>query len=409
MPARPPVVSPARVLVLATVMASTACSRAKVKLKKAAAQPAPPARVVVVPPRAGLGLSELGKAAHMDSAGAALDKAASRLAEGASKQAQKLAGNTAAAMGTAPGAAAVGVLGAQLGGHAEKKRQWFEDAFSQAISGEAQVRVVDPLIGIATVDCDYRMVFDDPPEEAGRKGSRGGMVKASGKLYGAALGKATATGEWRVERCWDGSTVAAGDMHFKRTFRWWMLDVFDRYKVKLGADPVGAMAADYLETEAARTTHGKRIAAVQQRRAAGAQAEPGSRLAGIAPREAGSFASPVRADGTLARWDNRMLAGDLAGAAVEEAAKAGIQKVAGKGKLAKTAAEMGGALAGGLTASAITKKLPADHYFEDACSLAVWLDAAYAHRADYRDILRATTAAYTELEGDFAGCLLQGG
>jgi hypothetical protein len=407
--ARLPVHFPARPTLLALVLGGTACSRAKVKLKKAAAQPAPPARVVVVPPRAGLGLSELGKAAHMDSAGAALDKAASRLAEGASKQAQKLAGNTAAAMGTAPGAAAVGVLGAQLGGHAEKKRQWFEDAFSQAISGEAQVRVVDPLVGIATVDCDYRLVFDEPPEAPGPKGKRGGVIKASGKLYGAALGKAKSKGEWRVERCWDGSAVAAGDMQFKRTFRWWMLDFFDRYKVKLGEDPVGAMARDFAETAPARTDHSKRIAKVQERRAAGAQAEPGSRIAGIQPRDGGSYASPVRADGSLARWDNRVLAGDLAGAAVQEATKAGIQKVAGKGKLAKTAADLGGSLAGGLTASAITKKLPADHYFADACSLAVWLDAAYAHRADYRDILRATTAVYTELESDFAGCLLQGG
>ena len=385
------------------LLAGVGCSRAKVRLAEAGAA-APPVHLVVIPPAATLGLAELGQAAHMDGAGAALEDAAGRLAEGVGKASSKAAQGAAEKLEGKVGGKLGGTVlqaGAGLGQHAEKKRGWFEAAFSGALGNEARVTVVDPLLGLAAVDCDYRLRFTT-------SAGKGGAVRSSGKLYGAALGRSKTKGDWTIERCGDGAEVATGAMTHTRTFRWWMLDFFDRYRLRLAEDPIGAMAADH---EAAGTVHDRHrtaVANIEGWRAAGAAAAPGAKLAGLRPKESGDYASPVRADGTLARWDNRALAGELAGAAVEEATRAGLQKVTGSGKLGKTVADVGGGLAGGLTSRAITKKLDADHHFDDACALAVWIDAAYAHRPDYRDVLRATTAVYPELETGFAGCLVAG-
>ena len=230
------------------------------------------------------------------------------------------------------------------------------------------------------------------------------MVKA----YRAAFENQKTRGSWRIERCSDGGEVAAADMVFTRTFRWWMLDFFDRYKVTMGDDPVGALAADFAETERARAKHQKLVADVEAWRHKGVDLAAGGKIAGVTPADSGAFASPVRADGTLDHWDNRLMAGELAGTAVEEATKAGLQKVVGTGKVGQTVANTGGALVGGATQRAVERDLPADHYFADLCSAVVWVDAAYAHRPDYRQIVQAMVAAYPDLDSGYSVCLTEG-
>jgi len=387
------------------LVALSGCSRAQVKLSSPPSAKAPPARVVVVPPHGGLGLAELGDAAGFGAAGAALDSATSKLVEGAGNVAADASRKAAESVGDKAGgqlATSALQVSAGLSEHAAKKQAWFEDAFRAALGGEVDVRVVDPIVGLTVVDCDYRLVF------VSGEGRRASAMKASGSLYRSVLGGKKVKGDWHLERCADQSEVAADRMVYVRTFRWWMLDPFDRYTFKMGADPVGALAADWAETEKARAQHHKLAADIESWRRKGAALEPGGRIAGIQPQASGDFASPVRADGKLDRWDNRLMAGELAGTVAQEATKAGLQKVVGTSKVGQTVAETGGAFVGGVTERAVVKDLPADHYFSDLCSAAVWMDAAYAHRADYRDIVRAAAAAYPELELEFGRCLTEG-
>lgn len=391
-------------VLLSTLVVLSACSRAKVKMGTAPSAQAPPARLVVVPPQGGLGLAELGESAGFGAAGAALDSATGKLAEGVGKATTDAAHRAAEKAGSKEGghlAASVLEKGAGLGEHAEKKRQWFEDAFASAIGGEAEVHVVDPIVGRSVVDCDYRLRF----EEA--HGKRASAMKASGKLYRTALGGQKIKGSWAIERCADGTEVASDDMKFVRTFRWWMLDFFDRYTFEMDADPVGAMASDYAATEAVRARHRQLAADIEAWRHKGPGLAAGDAIAGIEPASSGDFASPVRADGSLDRWDNRLMAGELVGTVAQEATKAGLEKVVGGGKVGHTVAETGGALVGGVTERAIVKDLPADYFFGDLCSAVAWTDAAYAHRADYRDIVRAMTAAYPELNDGYGACLIE--
>lgn len=345
-------------------------------------------RLVVVPPKGGLGIKELGKVTGFDEAGAALDSATSKLAGGLAEKTADAAAKLAETTAEGYSPKVVGSVlekGAGLGEHAQKKQQWFEDAFTDAIGGEIDVDVLDPDLGRTLVDCDYRLRFV--------AADAGGSAQAYGKLYRTTLGGHKVKGAWVLEGCADGESVASDDMKFVRTFRWWLMDPFDRYTFEMDADPVGELAADANATEAARKKHRALAADVDAWRQKGAALEAGAQIAGITPKETGDFASPVRADGTLDRWDNRVMAGELAGTAAEELTIVGLQKVTGGGKVGERVSATGGVIVGSMTEQAITKGLPADHYFGDLCEAVAYTDAAYAHRRGIDDGLERRASA----------------
>jgi len=376
------------------------CPRAKVKLKKGPKDGVPPVRVLVVLPDTAPGVGEMfGELYDMQAGGKALDDVGRTVARRTSHK----RGKGSDLDGSRP----IWVAPAPRSPTAEKQDGWFEEALSRGIDGEATYRVVSHTEALTALDCDYTLVM-----QTKAKGKAAGMAPVpdlinpyvrTTKLSGRILGVHGSKGAWSLARCSDGTSLGEGDLKYVSRRLWWMLDLKRRHTLKLKGDPMGGLAQDAV----GGTKDSGWTADVAAWRAAGVGAEPGASLAGRTPLEKGAYASPFKANGELARWDLKLVLGEAAGAATEEATKAAVRKVAGSTATTDALGKVGGAIAGGLVKRAITAKLKADHYFDDVCDLAVYMDAAHAHRADYLLGLHAAGLVYPELSAQYRSCLQQ--
>ena len=375
------------------------CPRAKVKLKRSPSAEPPPVRVVVVLPDATPGVGEvLGALVDMESAGKALDDAGRTLA--------RRSGLKKGKGGDLPGDAPIWSAPAPRTSGAAKWTSWFEDALAEGVPGQATFRVVSATEALAVLDCDYSLLMQtDGSSKFGGALSMVGPVKQVGrttKLSSRVVGVQSTKGAWQLGRCADGEVLATGKLKSVTRRLWWMLDLKRRHTVKVKGDPFGRVADDARERGDATVDWTADVAAW---RAAGVGADPGSALAGRKPKKKGDYASPYLKNGKLAKWDLRELAGNVAGAATEEATRAVVREAAGQTAVSETVGAVGGAVAGGLVKRAVTGKFKADHHFDSVCDLAVWMDAAYAHRADFLLALHAAGQRHPDLPGAYRRCL----
>jgi len=395
-----------KALALSVAGGLVGCARAKVKLKHAVDTPPPAADVVVVLPddRSGL-VTALGEMYDLETAGEALSHAADTVS-------RRVKSNRSEATSVEAGSGAVWSAPRAPAKDGAKWGEWYEAALTKAVPGDLNFRVVDEVEALTVLDCDYVFTLMAPSEEERRRRRIPGaqMLKGyskMGKVYGSIYGISSKKGEWELARCRDGEVLGRGAMKHSYTRMWWALQFRKSQKIKLMDNAFEPLTTDLRDpaAEADRTLWPSLAANIASERGEAASADaPGTRM-GVTPVEEGDFASPYMADGSLAKWDLRLMFGSLAGAATEELTKAAVRKVAGSGRVADKVGEFGGGLAGGLVENSITSKLKADHYFEDVCSLAVWLDTSYAHRGDYLFALSTATQVYPDLRSTYRSCL----
>ncbi len=271
-----------------------------------------------------------------------------------------------------------------------------EIVWNKTVAGDATFVVRSPAGARLTLGCDYRVELYMNGDKSGLTNPEG-VSHSKDKLEEAVqrINKNQAAGinsGWQLVRCADEQPLLHGEMGLALT------------SLRMRGDMTSALASDYAETSEARAAYAALSDDILAWRKAGASAEPGAALAGIRPATTGAFASPVRADGTRANWEMLFVTAEVSKGAVKTLAK---QLPGRDGKLAQKATEVGTEMVGNAVSSKITENLPADHYFDSACDLVVWMDAAYVHRPDYQAIVATAKQAYPEVGTDYRQCLME--
>lgn len=288
-------------------------------------------------------------------------------------------------------------------GPLRREQEALSAGFSAGVQGKAQWVVHSPGSTFMTLGCDYRLELWD-----GQLATRDVLTPAAtskptvGRLFDA-LTETLATTmdeggqayppEWQLVRCADNVVVGGGRVRRRI--------VVEGLKVK--GDLTGVLAADAVASQSVRSEYKALSEDVAAWRAAGTTAPMGASMAGITPTGEGDFASPVQSNGKRAKWERQLAVGQLGG---KVAATALQGATAGAGRLGQTAADLGAGIVEGVVKNKMADNLPADHYFDSACELIVWMDAAYSHRPDYIDILSTAESVYPDLRKDYQPCLL---